>query len=142
MKKAAKRKQQKKKEAAEQAGDDANFLKVQGNRAFEEKKYDIALDLYTKAIAQDPTAKALFSNRSATYAALKQFQLALQDAEKTIELDPSWARVSGFFHIALHQTQWFSIPAFPLNRRVTSAKHKLWRVSCKQLRLMMRISRA
>lgn len=42
-----------------------NALKDEGNKAFAAKKYDEAIDLFTKAIAIDPKNHVLYSNRSA-----------------------------------------------------------------------------
>jgi stress-induced-phosphoprotein 1 len=35
------------------------------------------------------------SNRSAAYASKKDYELALKDAEKTVEIKPDWAKVIG-----------------------------------------------
>jgi stress-induced-phosphoprotein 1 len=58
--------------------------------------------LYTQAIQADPTNHVLFSNRSASKSSLKDYQGALEDAEKAIELDKSF--VKGFVRkgAALH----------------------------------------
>jgi tetratricopeptide (TPR) repeat protein len=59
----------------------ANELKDQGNKAFQAKDYDTAIDLFTKAIELDPQNHVLFSNRSAAKAGKKQWDAALEDAE-------------------------------------------------------------
>lgn len=59
----------------------ANELKDQGNKAFQAKDYDTAIDLFTKAIELDPQNHVLFSNRSAAKAGKKQWAAALEDAE-------------------------------------------------------------
>ena len=59
----------------------ANELKDQGNKAFQAKDYDAAIDLFTKAIELDPQNHVLFSNRSAAKAGKKQWAAALKDAE-------------------------------------------------------------
>ncbi|KAF8319257.1 uncharacterized protein EI90DRAFT_2683481 [Cantharellus anzutake] len=61
---------------------DVNTLKDQGNKAFAAKKYDEAIDLFTKAIALDPKNHVLYSNRSAAKAGKKQWTEALDDAEE------------------------------------------------------------
>lgn len=60
----------------------ADDLKNQGNKAFAAKDYDTAIDLFTKAIAIDPTNHVLFSNRSAAKAGKKDWSAALEDAEQ------------------------------------------------------------
>lgn len=60
---------------------DANALKDQGNKAFQAKDYDKAIDLFTQAIKLDPSNHVLYSNRSAAHAGKKEWQAALEDAE-------------------------------------------------------------
>jgi len=57
-------------------------LKDQGNKAFAAKQYDEAIELFSKAIALDPTNHVLFSNRSAAKAGKRAWPDALADAEK------------------------------------------------------------
>jgi tetratricopeptide (TPR) repeat protein len=84
-------------------------LKDQGNRYFASGNYDRAIDFFTRAIdlivlsSGSPAASSvdpsqlhiLYSNRSATYNALRMFPEALSDAEQTIAAAPRWAK--GYF---------------------------------------------
>ncbi|EDW85267.1 uncharacterized protein Dwil_GK18373 [Drosophila willistoni] len=72
--------------------DKVNELKEKGNNALNAEKFDEAIAAYTEAIALDGKNHVLFSNRSAAYAKAKKFAEALEDAEKTIELNPSWPK--------------------------------------------------
>ncbi|KAI9144276.1 stress-induced-phosphoprotein 1-like protein [Paraphysoderma sedebokerense] len=67
-------------------------LKAQGNKAFSSGDFKEAINFFTQAIDQDPTNHVLFSNRSAAYASLKEFDKALEDAEKTVELKKDWGK--------------------------------------------------
>jgi len=67
-------------------------LKAQGNKAFSSGNYEDAIKLFSQAIELDPTNHVLYSNRSAAYASLKDFDSALQDAEKTIECKSDWPK--------------------------------------------------
>jgi len=69
-----------------------NSLKAQGAKFFSEQKFEQALESFSKAIEEDKDNHALFSNRCATYIALKKFENALSDAEKCIQLKPDWAK--------------------------------------------------
>ncbi len=60
---------------------DANILKDQGNKAFQAKDYDRAIDLFSEAIKLDPTNHVFYSNRSAAKAGKKLWDEALEDAE-------------------------------------------------------------
>ncbi|KAK3651000.1 Hsp90 cochaperone, partial [Elasticomyces elasticus] len=52
----------------------------------------------------DPTNHVLYSNRSGAYASLKKFDKALEDATKTTEIKPDWAKGWGRKGAALHGT--------------------------------------
>jgi len=60
----------------------ANALKAQANAQFSAKNYPEATKLYGEAIALDPTNHVLYSNRSASRSGAKDYEGALEDAEK------------------------------------------------------------
>lgn len=70
----------------------ADELKAKGNKEFSAGNYNQAIEYFTQAIAIDSTNHVFFSNRSACYANLKNFQKALEDAEQTIKIKPDWAK--------------------------------------------------
>ncbi|VUC22266.1 unnamed protein product [Clonostachys rosea] len=80
----------------------ADELKALGNKAIAEKNFDEAIDKFTQAIALQPENHILYSNRSAAYASKKEWDNALQDAEKTTEIKPDWAKGWGRKGAALH----------------------------------------
>jgi stress-induced-phosphoprotein 1 len=55
--------------------------------------FKAAVEHYTNAIQHDPQNHVLYSNRSAAYASLKDYDQALADGEKTVELKPDWSKV-------------------------------------------------
>ncbi|XP_044731476.1 stress-induced-phosphoprotein 1 [Chrysoperla carnea] len=67
-------------------------LKEQGNSALSAGNFDEAIKHYTDAINLDSSNHVLYSNRSAAYAKAGKYELALADAEKTVELKPDWAK--------------------------------------------------
>jgi stress-induced-phosphoprotein 1 len=67
-------------------------LQAKGNAAFAFGDYAKAVEHFTDAIALDPSNHVLYSNRSAAYASQGQFQQALADAERTVELKPDWPK--------------------------------------------------
>ncbi|GJJ07657.1 hypothetical protein Clacol_010572 [Clathrus columnatus] len=77
-------------------------LKAQGNKAFQSKDYDKAIDLFTQAIALDPKNHVLWSNRSAARVGKRQWTEALADAEETIRINPSWSKGYARKGAALH----------------------------------------
>ncbi|KAL3279675.1 hypothetical protein HHI36_017181 [Cryptolaemus montrouzieri] len=70
-------------------------LKELGNKAVQEKKYTEAILHYTHAIKLTPTNYALYSNRSFAFLKENQYYLAIEDANETIRLCPTWAK--GYF---------------------------------------------
>lgn len=71
----------------------AEEYKAQGNKHFAAKEFEQAIEYFTKAIEASPTPNhVLFSNRSASYASLKNYKKALEDAQQCIEANPLWAK--------------------------------------------------
>jgi stress-induced-phosphoprotein 1 len=59
-------------------------------------------DKFSQAIELDPKNHVLYSNRSGAYASLRKFDEALEDANKTTEIKPDWAKGWGRKGAALH----------------------------------------
>ncbi|SPO27516.1 probable STI1 - Hsp90 cochaperone [Ustilago trichophora] len=81
-------------------------LKAKGNAAFAAKDYEGAIQNYNDAIAAASSAEdnvhVLYSNRSACYAGLRDWNKALDDAEACIKANPSFAKGYGRKGAALH----------------------------------------
>jgi DnaJ family protein C protein 7 len=67
--------------------------KKEGNDAFQEGKFDDAINIYTDVLQIDPQNDVLnstiYNNRAAAYMKLKKFKEAKEDATKSIESDPT-----------------------------------------------------
>jgi stress-induced-phosphoprotein 1 len=69
-------------------------LKEQGNQAFKVGKFEEAIEFYTEGLKLAKTDQhVLYSNRSAAFAARNAFDKALEDAQKCIEVNPTWSKV-------------------------------------------------
>ncbi|TAQ87478.1 hypothetical protein B7494_g4203 [Chlorociboria aeruginascens] len=77
-------------------------LKDLGNKAIAAKDFDEAIAKFTEAIEIEPTNHILYSNRSAAYASKKEYENALKDADKVVELKPDWAKGWGRKGAAMH----------------------------------------
>jgi tetratricopeptide (TPR) repeat protein len=55
-------------------------MKQEGNTWFAKKEWNLGIESYTKAIEEDPTDVTFYSNRSACYMHLHDYDAALQDA--------------------------------------------------------------
>lgn len=86
------------KEAEERAKAKAEKIqkyKDRGNRAVQAGNFEDAIDNYSTAIELDPGNHVLYSNRAAAYCSVNQFQSALKDAQKCINLSPKFAKGYG-----------------------------------------------
>jgi len=81
----------------------AEEFKNQGNKAYSAANYNEAIKLYTKAIELDTTNHVFYSNRSAAYAGVPNWSKALEDGNKCVELNRSWAK--GYFRKGLAQME-------------------------------------
>lgn len=73
-------------------------FKAKGNEAFKAKKFEAAIDWYTKAIEVDPNceaAGALYSNRAASWQSLGKYEKARKDSDDCIRVRPDWLK--GYF---------------------------------------------
>ncbi|KAJ5959784.1 Heat shock protein DnaJ N-terminal [Penicillium vulpinum] len=82
------------------SADEADSFKLAGNKFFKDGNYRRAIEEYTKAIEINPKSSAYLSNRAAAYMSAKQFVNALEDVERSNELDPNnpkimhrWAKI-------------------------------------------------
>lgn len=63
-----------------------------GNLLFKEQKYPEALGRYSEAIKRNPRDHRAYSNRSACYTKLTAWVEGLKDAEKCVELAPTFGK--------------------------------------------------
>ncbi|KAJ5979102.1 hypothetical protein N7501_002444 [Penicillium viridicatum] len=80
----------------------ATALKVQGNKAFAQHDWPVAVDFYNQAIAKFDKDPSFFSNRAQAQIKLEAFGFAIADATKAIELDPNY--VKAYWRRALANT--------------------------------------
>ncbi|XP_049786503.1 dnaJ homolog subfamily C member 7 [Schistocerca cancellata] len=76
----------------------AEIKKETGNQLYKTKKYIQAIPYYTEAIELCPDSPSYYGNRSACYMMLHQYKEALEDARKSVLLDPRF--VKGYIRIA------------------------------------------
>ena len=70
----------------------AEALKTQGNQYFAAKKYKEAIVAYSAAIEIDDANAIYYSNRSAAHFGAGDFEAALQDADKSLKIDETFAK--------------------------------------------------
>jgi tetratricopeptide (TPR) repeat protein len=67
-------------------------FKARGNAAFSSGNFSEAIHLFTSALEFDSTNHVLYSNRSACYASISDFQRGLVDAKRCVEISPQWPK--------------------------------------------------
>ncbi|KAG5533809.1 hypothetical protein RHGRI_027863 [Rhododendron griersonianum] len=70
----------------------ASDLETRAKEAFIDDHFELAVDLYSQAIAMEPANAELFADRAQANLKLNNFTEAVADANKAIELDPSMAK--------------------------------------------------
>lgn len=70
----------------------ADEEREKGNEFFKQQQYPEAIKHYTEALRRNPKDARVYSNRAACYTKLGALPEGLKDANKCIELDPSFAK--------------------------------------------------
>ena len=70
----------------------ADEEREKGNEFFKQQQYPEAIKHYTKAFRRNPNDAGVYSNRAACYTKLGALPEGLKDANKCIELDPSFTK--------------------------------------------------
>lgn len=73
-------------------------LKVSGNELFKAGKFSEAVEKYSRGLEIEPDNHLLFSNRSLAHCSAGNYENAINDAKKCIELMPSF--VKGYYRLA------------------------------------------
>ncbi|VUC20265.1 unnamed protein product [Clonostachys rosea] len=87
----------------EQREEYAAKLKAAGNKAYGDKAYNKAIDLYSKAIICKPDP-VFYSNRAACHSALSEWDIVIEDTTAAINMDPEYVKA--------------------INRRATAYEHQ------------------
>lgn len=114
-------------------------LAIRGNEMANMGEYAAAIDLFSEAIKLDPNDFRFFGNRSYCYDGIEQYDKALRDANKAIDLSPDWPK--GYFRKgrALAGLKQYAdaeqafMQVLKLDRNCEDANQELFRVRTHQL---------
>lgn len=73
--------------------------KAEGNKFFKARDLERAVEMYSQAIELDNTDPTFFSNRSACYAGMEEWEKAASDGRSCIACDKNF--IKGYFRLAL-----------------------------------------
>ena len=106
----------------------ARELKAAGDKAFQGEDYASAAQLYTQAIELNPDDHVFYSNRSACYMKLDSVSKALRDAERCVELAPTWSKGYNRLGVAQQALRRFDAAAdsFKKGLELDSTNQALW----------------
>lgn len=91
----------------DQRKDYANRLKLAGNKSYGAKDYPRAIDLYSRAILCRPDP-IFYSNRSACYNALLDWEKVIEDTSAALALDPEYVKALNRRANAYEQIEMYS----------------------------------
>jgi len=86
----------------------AEEYKAKGNDFYSKNNFKDAITWYSKAISEAPKEAVYYSNRSAAYAGVRQWEDSLRDATKAAELKPDWPKGHYRRGVALQELGQFS----------------------------------
>ena len=67
-------------------------LKSKGNECFKKGQFELALEFYAKALDVSPSNHVALSNRSLAFYKLERYDAALDEANKCVKANNSWAK--------------------------------------------------
>ena len=66
--------------------------RFKGNEFMKSKEFEFAVACYTKSIEMNPNEAASYSNRAMAYLKMKKYGSCIDDAEKALEIDPTYLK--------------------------------------------------
>jgi len=115
----------------------AKEIYLKAGAAFEDNRFDEAIDLYTQAIKIDPNYSSAYFNRALCYAILNRYDEAVKDAGKVMEIEPEsydapyvMGIISEYQHDYVAAEEWYK-KALAKNPNYEQAKSRLDQLKAK-----------
>ncbi len=104
---------------------------VKAGKAFEENKFEDAIEFYSEAIKEDPNYGSAYFNRALAYAIVNKYTEATRDAEKVMDMEPNshdapyvMGIISEYQHDYVGAKEWYE-KALSRNPNYEQAKARL-----------------
>lgn len=78
-------------------------LKDQGNHLYNLRKFEEAINCYTKAIIKNPNMAIYFTNRALCHIKMKKWDASCQDCRRALDMDPTLVKGHFFLGQALNE---------------------------------------
>ncbi|XP_019880840.1 E3 ubiquitin-protein ligase CHIP [Aethina tumida] len=99
-------------------------LKEQGNRLFSLRKYEDAVNCYSKAIIKNPDVAHYFTNRALCHLKLLRWEQACNDCRRALDMDPNLVKGHFFLGQALLELENYDEAIKHLQRAADLAKEQ------------------
>ncbi|XP_055922154.1 E3 ubiquitin-protein ligase CHIP [Eupeodes corollae] len=99
-------------------------LKEQGNQMFSARKFDDAINCYSKAIIKNSTNATYFTNRALCHLKLKRWDQSCQDCRRALDIDPSLVKAHFFLGQCLMELELYDEAIKHLQRAYDLAKEQ------------------
>lgn len=99
-------------------------LKEQGNCLFSARKYDDAINCYTKAIIKNPGNATYFTNRALCHLKLKRWDLSCQDCRRALDIDANLLKAHFFLGQCLMEMELYDEAIKHLQRAFDLSKEQ------------------
>lgn len=99
-------------------------LKEQGNRLFSLRKYEEALNCYTKAIIKNPSIATYFTNRALCHLKMKRWDSSCLDCRRALDIEATHVKAHFFLGLGLIELESFDEAIKHLHRANDLAKEQ------------------
>ncbi|XP_037960738.1 E3 ubiquitin-protein ligase CHIP [Teleopsis dalmanni] len=99
-------------------------LKEQGNQMFLARKYDDAINLYTKAIIKNPNNATCFTNRALCHLKLKHWDMSCMDCRRALDIDGNLLKAHFFLGQSLMEQEHYDEAIKHLQRAFDLSKEQ------------------
>uniref|UniRef100_U5ET79 E3 ubiquitin-protein ligase CHIP n=1 Tax=Corethrella appendiculata TaxID=1370023 RepID=U5ET79_9DIPT len=99
-------------------------LKDQGNRMFSARKFEDAINLYTKAIIKNPSIATYFTNRALCHIKMKRWEQSCTDCRRALDMDQNLVKGHFFLGLSLMELECYDEAIKHLQRAHDLAKEQ------------------